>query len=53
LHVLLTNLEDDTLAWRLDQDGDWWRLADETPEHEVDTHLRLHEYWAARAHPVR
>jgi polyphosphate kinase len=53
LHVLLTNLADDTLAWRLDADGDWWQIADECPAHEVDTHLRLHEYWAARAHPVR
>ncbi len=51
--VLAVNLADDTLAWRLDADGDWWRIADEQATRQVDTHLQLHELATARSHPVR
>ncbi|MCC6436389.1 MAG: polyphosphate kinase 1 [Acidimicrobiales bacterium] len=51
--VLAVNLEDDSLAWRLDADGDWWPVAEEHLAHHMDTHLRMHELWTARSHPVR
>ncbi len=53
LEILAIGLADDTLAWRLDDQGDWWPVAAEHAEHHADTHLRLHEFWAARSGPVR
>jgi polyphosphate kinase len=41
-------LADDTLAWRLDADGDWSPPSGPAPG-GLDAHLLLHEYWAARS----
>ena len=38
--ILQVNLADDVLAWRLQGDGSWARVAD---EQGVETHRRLHE----------
>lgn len=53
MELLTISLADDTLAWRLDDQGDWWPLVDAAGMHQADTHLRLHEFWAARAQPVQ
>jgi len=52
LEVLAMNLADDTLAWDLDAQGDWWPVS-APGEGTHDTHLRLHEFWAARGGVVR
>ena len=44
--ILEVNLADDVLAWTLDQEGRWTRVAGDG---QVDTHLRLQEIARARA----
>ena len=59
LEVLALSLADNTLAWRLDDDGDWIKVAAEqgTPlvgsASGVEIHLRLHDYWAAKTQSRR
>jgi len=53
LEVLAVNLADDTLAWYLDDRGDWYPVAAGGADRRVETHLRLHEIWNARAKEVR
>jgi len=45
--ILEVNLADDVLAWRLDSEGTWSKIATTTG---VDTHLRLRERAVERAH---
>ena len=53
MEVLAIGLADDTLAWQLDEDGDWWKVASGDAAPTVDTHLKLHEFWAERSRSAR
>lgn len=50
--VLAVNLEDDSLAWRLDADGDWWPVAGapRPPHGHAPAHARAVD---DALHPVR